>query len=262
MKNKYNGMVLPEFDHRPIDIHSHFNLGSKYDCPDDGFMLRSFQFLESVYKSADVKQVGVSTFASVLENTQSIVEENEALHNLADKTDWIYQWVVIDPRQEKTFLQAEEMLKHPKVLGIKIHPGYHGYDIMEYGDAIFSFANKHKEFVLMHPQHIEQMPKFADKYPEMKLIIAHIGEMAHIQAIKEAKNGNIYTDTSGGASAYNNIVEYAVEQIGSEKIFFGTDTYSFAFQFGRIALSDISQTDKENILYKNAMREFPKCFKM
>ena len=49
--------------------------------------------------------------------------------------------------------------------------------------------------------------------------------------------------------------------IGSEKILFGTDTYAFPFQFGRIALSDLSLEDKENILWKNAMRLFDKAFK-
>ena len=70
----------------------------------------------------------------------------------------------------------------------------------------------------------------------------------------------MYTDTSGGASSKNNIVEYAVERIGSKKILFGTDTYSFAFQFGRIALSSLSFEDKENILWKNATELFPKAF--
>ena len=48
--------------------------------------------------------------------------------------------------------------------------------------------------------------------------------------------------------------------MGSEKILFGTDTYSFAFQFGRIALSDLSLADKENILWKNATRLFSGAF--
>ncbi|MBQ3592132.1 MAG: hypothetical protein II979_09335, partial [Clostridia bacterium] len=50
------------------------------------------------------------------------------------------------------------------------------------------------------------------------------------------------------------------QQGGSEKILFGTDTYSCAFQFGRIALSALSEQDKENILYRNAMRLFPAAF--
>lgn len=261
MSQLKNLIYLPEFSHSPIDIHSHFNMGTKYDCEDNPLMRRDFAFLEEVYKNAGVTQVGISNFASVLWQTESIYDENESLHNLTKQTDWVYQWVVVDPRQKKTYEQAEKMLKDKKVLGIKIHPGYHDYDILEYGDELFSFANLHKAFVLMHPQHIEAMPKFADKYPDMKLIIAHIGEMGQIEAIEKAKYGNIYTDTSGGASAYNNIIEYAVERIGSDKILFGTDTYAFAFQFGRIALSDLKIEDKENILWKNALREFPWAFK-
>jgi predicted TIM-barrel fold metal-dependent hydrolase len=114
----------------------------------------------------------------------------------------------------------------------------------------------------MHPHFISQMPAFADQYPDMKLIIAHVASKEHVDAIANAKHGNIYTDTSGGASARNNIIEYAVSRVGSEKILFGTDTYSFAFQFGRIALSDIPLKDKENILWKNAIRLFPKCFSL
>ena len=112
----------------------------------------------------------------------------------------------------------------------------------------------------MHPQHIPQMPALANKYSHMKLIIAHLGSVEHVDAIANAVHGNIYTDTSGGASARNNIVEYAVEQVGSEKLLFGTDAYSFAFQYGRIALSNLSLEEKENILWKNAVKLFPNAF--
>ena len=250
-----------QFGHSPIDIHSHFNHGSVGDCPESEINRRGFDFLEPIYEKAGVSAVGMSTFASVLEHTECIVEENEYLHKLIDEKSLVYQWVVIDPRQSETYAQAEKMLSHPKVLGIKIHPVYHEYDITNYADDIFSFAERHGATVLMHPQHIDKMPRFTDKYPNMKLIIAHLGSVEHVDAIAAAKYGNIYTDTSGGASSSNNIVEYAVERIGSEKILFGTDTYSFAFQYGRIALSELSFGDKENILWKNAMTLFPRAFK-
>ena len=205
-------------------------------------------------------QVGFSTFASVLSHTECVIEENLYLHKLIDEKAWVYQWVVIDPRQKETYEQAEKMLSHPKVLGIKLQPVEQGYDILDYADELFAFANKHKTVVLMHPQHILQMISFADRNPDMKLIIAHLGSKAHVDAIVNAKHGNIYTDTSGSASSRNHVLEYAVEHVGSEKILFGTDTYSFAFQFGRIALADLSQQDKENILWRNAMRLFPRAF--
>ena len=258
MKN--NAIVLPDFSHSPIDIHSHINSGSRFDFPEDESHARSFDFVQSVYQNFGVTQVGISTLASLQIHTECIPEENEYLYNRMQEEDWIYQWVVVDPRMEETYRQAERMLPHPKVLGIKIHPDYNGYNILDYADELFAFANRHKAIVLMHPQHIPEMPAFANRYPDMKLIIAHLGSKEHVDAIANAVHGNIYTDTSGGASSLNSIVEYAVSRVGSEKILFGTDTYAFGFQFGRIALSMLPLEDKENILWKNALRLFPKAF--
>ena len=249
------------FAHEPIDIHSHFNHGSPFDCPDDESHLRSLEFVESVYTSYGISQVGISTYPSVLTHPECVFEENAFLHKLKDEKEWVYQWVVIDPRRPETYEQAEKMLHQPKVLGIKLQPVEQGYNVTEYADALFSFANERKAVILMHPQHMRQMPTFADKYPDMKLIVAHIGSKDWVDVIESAKHGNIYADTSGGASSKNHIIEYAVNRIGSEKLLFGTDAYSFAFQFGRIALSELSMTDKENILWKNAVKLFPDVLK-
>ena len=256
-----NFLDFTKFTHAPIDIHSHFNHGSEFDCPETEAHLRSFEFLRSVYQKAGIESVGFSTYASVLKHCECIPEENEYMHELAKKEAWIYQWVVIDPRQKETYKQAERMLPHQKVLGIKIHPSYHKYDILEHGDELFAFANEHKAIVLMHPQHVEEMPSLADKYPDMKLIIAHLDSFEHINAILKSKHGNIYADTSAGGIGINNILEAAIKYVGSEKLIFGTDTYSFAYQFGRIALADIPFEDKENILWKNAVKLFGKDFK-
>ena len=251
---------ITKFTHPPIDIHSHFNHGSPFDCPETEIHLLSFEFLRSVYEKSGVKSVGFSTYGSVLKQCECIFEENEYMHELAKKEDWIYQWVVIDPRQKETYKQAEKMLTSPRVLGIKIHPSYHGYSILDHGNELFAFANTHKAFVLMHPQYISEMPAFADKYPDMKLIIAHLNSEEHIDAVAKARHGNIYVDTSAGGIGINNVLECAIKRIGSQKLIFGTDTYSYAYQFGRIALADIPFEDKENILWKNATRLFDKAF--
>ena len=110
--------------------------------------------------------------------------------------------------------------------------------------------------VLMHPDDMLATAKTVDEYPAMKLILAHLGDESWIEAIESAKHGNVYADTSGIASTKNNLIEYAVQRIGSEKIFFGTDDYACAFQRGRIDYADISLEDRKNILYKNALRVF------
>lgn len=253
-------MNLPEFSHAPIDIHSHFNHGSPFDCPADLMHRRDLDYIVAGYDNIGIDFFGMSTYASVLEHPECIAEENRYLFDRVQGDRRMFQWVVIDPRQENTYRQAEQMLGHRKVLGIKIHPYFHGYDIEEYGDALFSFANAHRAVLLMHPQKIEKMPDFANRYPNMTLIIAHLGSLEHIEAIKQAKNGNIYTDTSGGASNNNHVIEYAVSQVGAEKILFGTDTYAAPFQYGRVALAPISLEDKEKILFGNAMKMFPWAF--
>jgi predicted TIM-barrel fold metal-dependent hydrolase len=48
--------------------------------------------------------------------------------------------------------------------------------------------------------------------------------------------------------------------VGAEKILFGTDTYSAAFQASRIAFARISDEDKRLILRENAKKLFPEAF--
>ena len=252
---------FPEFERNAIDIHSHFDHGAEGEQNGFGMLsVSTLDFMQEDNQRFGIKEVGYSTYASVL-SSANIVEENAYLNGLLKENKDLYQWVVVHPLQEETFRQAERMLENPRVLGIKIHSPMHKYDVRAYGDQIFSFANAHNATVLMHPDKILDMPQFADRYPNMKLIIAHLGSKEHIEAVQSAKHGNIYTDTSGGLSSLNNIIEYAVEKIGSETILFGTDTYSPTFQYSRIALARISQSDKENILYKNAIRLFPNAFR-
>ena len=243
-----------------IDMHTHYNHGSPYDQVIGHPMARcEIDYLMEEYNSSYVRCGVYSSFASVLE-PKAIMDENNHLYELSQYHDRVFQWVVIDPRQDVTFEQADQMLKSKKCLGIKIHPGYHGYDIEQYGDKIFSYANEKETFVLMHPDKVELMPSFADRYPRMNLTIAHLGWVSHVDAIQQAKRGNIFVDTSGRDSTCNNVIEYAFNRVGSDHIFFGTDTYSCAFQRGRIQFARIPDKDKENILVNNAKRMFPGRF--
>lgn len=249
--------------YEPIDIHSHFDhdvvgdrkqrLGTAawqvHKCELD--------FVKEGYDIVGIGCGGFSTFASLSE--ANAYAENEYLYELAQKTDWIYQWVTIDPKQDALFEQYKRMMDSPKTLGIKTHP-WLNYNILEYADKLFSFANELGATVLMHNVEVPAMAGFVNKYPNMKLIIAHIAGEEWIDAIANAKHGNIYVDTSGGMSALNNVIERAVERVGADNILFGTDTYSTGFQLGRIAWARISESDKKKILRDNAIKLFPKAF--
>ncbi len=246
---------------KAIDMHCHFNHGAPHDTKTHELYICDNEFLKAERKRMDVVAMATSSFSSVLSD-QEVYEENENLYKIAQEDPFIYQWIVVDPKNEKTFEQAKYMLKSEKSLGLKMHPYFHGYKIMEYADKLFAFANDLGCFLLTHPENEIESSRLADKYPDMKLINAHLGIIAHVDAMENAKHGNVYTDTSGGLSYQNNVLEYAVNRVGSEKIFFGTDTYSCAFQRGRVEFAGISQADKENIFYKNAIRCFPQLKKL
>lgn len=249
----------------PIDTHSHFDHGVDGDLYSIAAKAArechriTLDVLFQKYDTVGVGPACFSTYAAVSTNKR-ITEENRFLHQLALENDRIFQWVVVEPTQPKTFDQADKMLKNKKAIGIKIHPKLHEYDIMEHGDKLFSFAHEMHAVVQMHPAEIQKMPAFADKYPNMKLIIAHLGNDVFMDAVAAAKHGNIFVDTSGSASHGNNVVERAVNRIGAEHILFGTDGYSSAFQLARIAWADISEEDKKKILRTNALALFPGVF--
>ncbi len=239
-----------------IDSHTHINHNAVYDNKEDEGYSAQLHDLFKINNVANIKKMLCSTFASVL-STEIIVEENEYMFELCAEFENLYQWVVVDPRIDETFRQADRMLHSRKCVGIKLHPLYHKYSLKEYADKLFDFAEKYRSIVLIHPDESPvQYVDIANKYPNVKFVMAHLGDAGYVDAIERAEYQNIYTDTSGIASSRNNIIEYAVSRVGSEHILFGTDTYAAGFQRGRIEYALISERDKENILFNNAVKIF------
>lgn len=205
-------------------------------------------------KAAKVSTVLASPMEALVDLADT-VQANEDMFRLVQDIPDLYQWVVIDPRNDSTFEQADRMLKNEKCVGMKLHPRLHQYTLAEYGEKIFSFADERSAIVQMHYGR-EDYVGLANAFPNATFIVAHLGGKLHIDAVKYAKHRNVYTDTSGMDSLKNKVIEYAVSQIGSDRILFGTDTYAAGSQRGRIEYALISQQDKENILYNNAKRLF------
>jgi predicted TIM-barrel fold metal-dependent hydrolase len=107
---------------------------------------------------------------------------------------------------------------------------------------------------------------FANMYPEVKTIVSHMGcgwdgsKEHQIRAIQKNVHDNLFTDTSSATSIVCELLEFAVREIGSEKILFGTDSgcYFSPAQRARVDCAHIGQEDKLNILYRNGVRIFPR----
>ena len=250
---------FPEFERNAIDIHSHFDHGAEGEQNGFGMLsVSTLDFMQEDNQRFGIKEVGYSTYASVL-SSANIVEENAYLNGLLKENKDLYQWVVVHPLQEETFRQAERMLENPRVLGIKIHSPMHKYDVRAYGDQIFSFANAHNATVLMHPDKILDMPQFADRYPNMKLIIAHQGggfaaeTRACAPIIRDHENA--YMELCG--SLDNALpTEAIVDMVGEDKVIFGTDAINLdpKYELGKVAFAPMKDEVKKKIFAENYLK--------
>jgi len=254
-----------------IDVHGHYGryVRTGGDGLSDSFC--SGDAAEVVRRATAVGIVTtiVSPLSALLPRSQAdaVAGNLEAARVVAD-TPGLKQYVVIDPRRAETYDQAAEMLEQPQCVGIKIHPEEHGYQIREHARPIFEFAARRRAIVLTHSS--EQNSQAADfipwanEFPEVRLILAHIGcgwdnDPTHqVRAIQQSRHGNVFADTSSARSIFPGLIEWAVGEVGADRVLFGTDTplYHAAMQRARIDQAELSAEIKRQILRENALRLF------
>jgi predicted TIM-barrel fold metal-dependent hydrolase len=253
-----------------IDVHGHYG---KYDRGQadlvNEFMTGDAAEVVRRARLAHTELTIVSPLLALLPRGKGdAVAGNEEAARVVEETPGLLQYVVIDPRRPRTYEQADEMLKRPKCAGIKIHPEEHCYRITEHGRAIFAFAAARRAVVLTHSSEQNSLAAdfvpLADEFPEVRVILAHIGcgwdgDLAHqVRAIQQSRAGNLFADTSSARSITPGLIEWAVREIGAERVLYGTDTplYFAPMQRARIDHADLTEAQKRLILRDNALRLF------
>lgn len=104
----------------------------------------------------------------------------------------------------------------------------------------------------------EDIARMAAEHPDVTFVAAHPGDresfLAHLERMERC--GNLYLDLSGTGIFRYGLVAYGVRRLGSERFLFGSD-YPICnprMYVQAIYQEPISQTDRENILHKNAAR--------
>ena len=156
------------------------------------------------------------------------------------------------------------LLSDPSVKAFKLHPSLHEYPAD--GDAyriVYEAAARHRVPVMIHTWVGDQrcqpsmFSKLAKEFPETSFVLIHSGgvEKKIGEAIAVAKEcENVYLDTTGSTTF--RIVEKMVEEVGSDRILFGSDQPFIdpAAQVGKIVYAHIPEEDKVRILGLNAKR--------
>ena len=249
---------------RAIDVHGHFG---RYDRGPAGLidqmMTGSIETVRERAQAVGVQYTVVSALRALMPYGGDVLRGNDDAREAAERYADVLFWAVVDPRLPETYRQAEDLLTHPRCKGLKFHPVCHFYEIKQQGAALFEFANAHRALVLTHSGDPGSFPEdfipFTNQYPEVRLILAHLGNDSQgsvtrqVYAVQQARHGNVYIDTSSARSVFSQLIEWAVGQIGVDRLLFGTDTplYFTANQKARVEYAALDEAAKRAILWDN-----------
>ncbi len=93
----------------------------------------------------------------------------------------------------------------------------------------------------------------ASRFPDVRIIMAHLGG-ARVRGVLDIRPyRNIWIDTSG-SQPMGELVEYAVQILGADRIVYGSDVpgRDFSAQLGRVLGARISIAQRRRILFENA----------
>ena len=251
-----------------IDVHGHYGktVRKAFEPLTNRFHSATAEEVARRARSAQIAWTVVSPLSGLVPRGESDAHAgNDEAARVVPDCPGLLQWVIIDPKRETTYRQADQMLKLPHCVGIKIHPEEHVYPFREHGRTIFEFAARHKTVVLTHSGHTNSRPvdivQVANEFPEVQVILAHIGcsdssdRTLQVRGIQQSTQSNVYADTSSAMSLTPGLIEWAVGEVGADRVLFGTDTplYSTSMQRVRIDQAEIDDDAKRRILRDNAV---------
>ena len=249
-----------------IDLHVH---PPGPGLAHDQFLVTTAKMLKAGYRAGITKQVFMAWIDQ--KSNEQVLE----LMNLypGEIIGFVRGWCS-DPTSPRTI---EKYVKDYGFKGIKLHTedawplssilGCH---------SIFTTAQALKAPILIHSFHEEEgltadqhnslaggtahfpvhmMAELGKRYPGVTFIFAHAG-MMWVKAFQAVlPYPNLCFDVSG-FDPERGIVESAVEILGAERIYFGSDApgRAYAAQVAKVKYADISKRDKTRILYENAAR--------
>ncbi len=162
----------------------------------------------------------------------------------------------------------EKYIRNGPIIGAKFHISMIADD--ERYEPIYDFLEKHDIPLLFHSWYkttqrttFESTPadiaKMAKKHPSLRILMAHLTG-AKIRGIQDIKAyPNVLLDTSG-SQPEEGYLERAIEELGADRVLFGSDypIRAFSTQLGRIESVSLSDEDRAKVLYKNALKFFRK----
>jgi predicted TIM-barrel fold metal-dependent hydrolase len=200
-------------------------------------------------------------------NQDQITEINDlTIQTLKEFPDDLLGFCFLNPSHDVDFMKKEidRCFELDGFIGVKLEISLNCRDRRL--DPVMQALREKKGILVHHSWYLSKktqpeasepadIANLAERHPDVRIVMAHLTGcgVRGVQDVK--KRENVFIDTSGAQPEYG-FVEYAVGEIGAERILYGSDIpgRDFSSQLGRVLGADISEDAKELILLKNAER--------
>ena len=245
---------LPLDDILIIDSHCHLGLWAGFHGPKE-----TAEDMMVNMDALGINMVCISSHAAIGPNY--IYGNSLVIETVKKYPERFIGYVSINPNYpEGIKAEIDRCFKIPQMRGIKVHPDFHKCTLdYKYYHIAYEEANVRGCPVLMHTWGMNSLlavDRVAGMYPKVNFIMGHAGG-SDIRVMEKAielvnKHSNLYLDLVL-SMVYQGNVEWFVKETGSKKVLFGTDMPFFdaSFNLGRIALAEISDSEKTDIFGLN-----------
>ncbi len=253
---------LPIEDMKVIDGHAHMAKKGSAGAERVAMIEGDAEGVVTRNRKLGVNQTCVSAWTAIW--TDYRLGNKDTIEGMEDFPDEIVGYAVLDPNYVEDW--DAELRYYYEEKGFRGMKPYFPRMRIPYNDPRFGpwweYGNEHHLFALMHPSDnfIVEMHDLAKRCPNVNFLLAHSGwswkiARQHVALTKEYPNCFLeitFTAVTNGA------IEYMVEEVGSERVIYGSDApMRDPFpQFGWVVYADITEEDKRNILGRNMQRIF------
>ncbi len=244
-----------------IDVHTH--LGAKnYE--------RDYNNLLSAMERYGIDKIYVSGLGGGTPTKEIIRIYNDAVYDFKRaEPDKVEAYVYASPELPSAIDEVRYGIEENGAIGLKVWMSTFADDpamnkmaelMIDYNMPILFHAFYKAHDQLLYETLGNHIANIARRYPELKIIMAHLGGSAYhsIPAIRALPN--VWVDMCSSIFRGDEL-QYTIEQVGAHRILFGSDMPgNYIVNVGQVEELDLSDEDKDKIYYKNTLKLFDTSF--
>ena len=244
-----------------IDAHTHL-----FECSNGG-MHQGFHSVADTVKLMDAVGIdAIVTSPIIMDAGYSELANRQTVEAMAEFPDRIYGKLVVTPHDGAESVK-DMIRRYSRIEGfvaLKMLTGYHGAPTRQEYAYAFEFAQECGCPVTLHfwedeAINHENVTEILERYPKLKVILAHQGGGVRHMTIRTAKLmkqcDRLYIDTCG--SLWNRLgIDEIADLVGDDRLCYGSDILFMEprFEIGRIVFSGLPEETQRKIFSENYLK--------